>query len=788
MANVFDQFDRPEMGVVSDIQARTGNVFDQFDQPTSELRPEQQVTPFKRAVSRFGRPVLEALGATGGAILGAPASPLGMAAGGGLGYAMGAEMADILDQWMGVEQPKPLTMEMREAAERVPTGMAYEMGGAVAGKVLGHVGGAAVEKIRGIMPYTKKGVERKAGKILAAETSSGPLIAKNVDEARNLEETIPGLKFSRAELTDDPSVIKFERAAAREPGTFAAEQQERMARNNEAIRRFIREQKGVATREDFIAPLTALQRETEAAPELAREVLETRLPRPEIEPIIAGRRIREAARGAEKTARVRAGELFEEVPKFEIDAAQLSTKIDELSRPISKFEAVGENVPSEFARYKEILEETGGKVTPADLQGLRSELTEAIRDAKGIPSPNNRKISRLNKLLTEVDNVFEASGGPVGPAEALKTARRFFRQEVVEKFRTGVVSDILAQRRGGDKITNAQIASKFFKPGARGAEIAEQFQSAIGDNPDAIVALRDFVRQDMLDAVINPLTGDVTTPKLSRWLKLNKPALEKYDLYREFDTVEKASRAVDDAVKWQSDFAKTEASKILNADVGNEIMSALAKGSKKEAAQNLMKQVSGNKKAIQGLQNTFLDEMIAKAETTTADAFQNPIISVAKMEKILKDYDPAIKVLFKSDLNKLSAMYKVRDAIKTMQRTAKSPLGGGSDTAENILTTLGKDMGFTGSRLVNIVRGIVQPIKNLSDRQVNAVINRALIDPDFAYTLMSAVKGKYKPDIMERKLTQHLATLGLVAPEREKPLKQESAFNTFKNHKRIDAL
>ncbi len=133
--------------------------------------------------------------------------------------------------------------------------------------------------------------------------------------------------------------------------------------------------------------------------------------------------IRKALVSGEKSARAEASKLFENVPDFGIDASPLINTIDELSKPIGKFEAAGKNIPSEFEVIKKVLVDESGITTPKDLQGLQSELKGLLRDIEGSAAPNNRMSTRVSKLISAVDNVLKdaSESGVRISKEKLKT-------------------------------------------------------------------------------------------------------------------------------------------------------------------------------------------------------------------------------------------------------------------------------------------------------------------------------------------------------------------------------
>jgi len=849
------------------------------------------------------RPALEAGASVAGALIAAPTTPVGQAAAGALGYGIGAKAANIIEGWAQNrkdERPQPETItgkvkqfagdvsrETMQSAKDIAFGATMEMGGQLAVKGISATAKFAMNKLKDIgkalPPLTRAGATQRAGQVLAAQTKDGPLIAQNIAEAEALEEAIPGLRFRRGQLTNDPSVIKFERAQARMTGDAAQEQLEQEARNSKAIRDFMDEQKGAAGIEDVIDPLAKQEKAVATGAEAAAGRLEQEGAQlgGGMGAIESGEALRTAARAGKTAAQKEGGELFKDVPEFPIDAKNLINKIDEIAAPMDKFEAVGKNVPEEFATIKQILKDSDGIVTPKDLQGLRSNLGDVLDDAMAGQKPNKRLAARLSKLRTEVDDVLKKAGEaseqgdfatykgdvvhpqqltkeldeinvklkagdqltdakinveethkalreknipgimrqkaegsdsyaerlaksyrinfkkepPMIPGKEkavitnakarktvieetlagaqaataevkasaagdLKTAQTFWKKEVIDKFNTGTTGDILRKGKGGDKVSNAQIASRYFKPGSAGVEQANQFVESVGDNPQAREAIEDFIKQDLLSTATNPVTGEIIESKLKTWLTRYKPSLKKLGLENRFNTMVKASEELNKAKDMQVAFNKSVASKALNSDVDSVVKSVFATGSKRKAAERLMGKLKGDKKAIAGLQNSTIDHLITNAETTAVDAFNNPIVSLAGVEREFKKLKPAIDVLFKDAPVKLDALNKYRSALKIMQRGKASPLGGGSDTAENVITAMSKATGLSHSRTLNILKALTSPLREMGNNQVNAILNRAAFDPEFAQTIMMAAKGR-PVKIIEQRLQSHLAALGL---------------------------
>lgn len=98
-------------------------------------------------VLNYAEPVVEALGAAGGAVLGSVEPVGGTIVGAGLGYAGGRQLIRSARQVMGYEKPQTAPQVFAEQAKDIVTGAGMEAGGAVAGKALGTVAKAVGEKV-----------------------------------------------------------------------------------------------------------------------------------------------------------------------------------------------------------------------------------------------------------------------------------------------------------------------------------------------------------------------------------------------------------------------------------------------------------------------------------------------------------------------------------------------------------------------------------------------------------------------------------------------------------------
>lgn len=791
-----------------------------YQRRAAEFRRETD-RGFAQTLASQARPYLQAGGATAGGIIGAgsglltgpgavAASPAGALVGGGLGFAIGDEIADLLENWAGTREAQPLITELTEAPKKIAEGAAYEAMGQAIGPAVGMAGKAAMKipaveyavmagkELAGKAPgMTKEAIQKLSGKFLKASTSKGPIIAKNMDEARALEEAIPGLEFSYAEITGDPSLIKLQRAAAREPGRFAEDVLEQQTKNDKAIRDFLKSKRPEGDIEETLKAFGEQKEIAETGVEAAQKGLEKETGRlaTGAGQLEAGQIMRAELEAAKAATKKEGKKLYKEIPQYDwktINASKLGDEADALTKPMNKLEDIQENVPwKQINRLKEVLADEGNIVSLKDLDGFQSEIKAEIRKLKsGGGEINERKISRLTQLNSKIESLIETASTAETPmGQQLKKARTFWKDEVIEKFKKGDIGEILATKGGGYRVKDSQIASRSFKPGPRGQEAARKYKAAVGNSQKAMQAIEDAAKQDLLASFPG---GEITEGGLRRWLNRHKLSLKELGLTSKFDNIKKAREQLTDALKFQNDFNRSEASKLLNTDVQKAIVTALSGGNKGRAAANLMKQAGTNKKAQAGLRNALDDYILDQAKNQETGM----ITKIDTLDRVLKTYQPAINALYQGDKEALKAWKQASRAFRIAGRTRRSPLGGGSDTAENVLTSAFKALGVTSGRIGSLVRMVLDPLKKQEANKINALVNHALLNPDYAYTLMliadaaqpgiikgalpkfhlagrkQIIKQGVLPEYLQRRLSQHIAT---ITGATMRPLKQEES-------------
>jgi hypothetical protein len=162
-----------------------------------------------------------------------------------------------------------------------------------------------------------------------------------------------------------------------------------------------------------------------------------------------------------------------------------------------------------------------------------------------------------------------------------------------------------------------------------------------------------------------------------------------------------------------------------------------------------MAQVGDDKRAAAGLQNAFKDFILGQIETTAKTITDDAILSPAALSKAMKKYDPAMRMLYKEDMQKYRALKNVQNAIEIQSRSARSPIGGGSDTAENVNVirsivwkliqripglNIASDVAITGASKLK------QIIDHSQEKRLMDFLVKASYDPELALTIMNTSK------------------------------------------------
>jgi len=782
--------------------------------PDGQQMAWRQDRPVSRMISNFARPVLEGGGAVGGAVLGTPAGPIGQAGGAGLGYAMGANVADKLEALLGVAEHKGLSESAGKAASDVATGTSLEMGGQLIAKGVQGLAASIVRlgdkyglgelfgKIKkGYKGISDEGVLEKAREALTALRAESPEVleeyAKRGTETDELLKRL-GVKTvpTSAQRTGSVKQASFEHSmSARDPDVKAALSRQDAMIRQEALDTLKRQYPEGSGAGDVIAAVESDKKAMDWVSGLVRkQSAEAELPlgigksQQEV-----GREIYEALSSNNKTIKKAVGELFDTLPQEMPLSGQ--PVADTAKRILDDFKTVGGGAKSfPTSIYNQIKKATSGtkdvpwdgNITFAQLRDWRSQVGEEIRDAMTGANPNRKLARRLEMLKGGIDDALDQMGQLGGEsadaAQQYLNAKKAF-SEYAGIYRKGSVGQVLQKgdQPYGGKLPFSEIPARFFATGKLDA--ADELLAAVGKD-DAKKIIKDYANQSLLAADRGgALSGEMKSGPIAKWISANKDVLKKYGLYDDYVSVLKEKKLADVALENMDMFNKTAATKILNSDVDKVIERVFSGADAKNSASVMqrvlqMPGIEGNPAAIQGLQAAMKDHFVAAVQIAKKDALDNPMASIGQAQRVFQKLSPAMEVLYKDAPQKLQALKDYHKLLDVLARNKNVTYAGGSTTVEklvggsapredSILSNLaqlaaikaGKGWFFSSSK--RLVQSIFRGAEGQAKEQIDEILKRAIFDPEIAETLMGAASGKMAKAAVEKRMRSHMITLGL---------------------------
>lgn len=753
-------------------------------EPLTEGDIARMAAPDYAVTEPYFRPALEFGGMAAGAAVAAPAALFGIPASvpaGALGYAAGKEIADII-----YKPPKTTKEAFVSAIGSVAEGATYEMGGAliapiarVAGKpivggVLGGATGAALDpenRLRGAavgaavgvgggtyaqLRLSKKALARQAlkkfEKEISGTTLTQPQIEKNIVLAKNIESKIRqatgiDFKFTQGQLTNDASAISLERTLAKKGGQDLSQAQREFA--NKALHSYYtKEISGVGDPSKYILQVERAGSELAANTRKAATAVDAEVAK-------ISRHMDEQAIGSEiwgilsegkKAAKAQATKLYDKIPNIKLPTANLARGVESLIKAEDRI--IEPRTNKMIGLLKTHIKKDSKNVGFQVLRKIRSRIDKNIRAATAGPNPDLEDARQLGLLKTQVDDglsLVKETRPEV--AKLYDDATQFYRKEFIPKFRQGAVADVLQRGKRGEitKVAMAGVAKTFNSLGG-----IDDFMRVVGDNKEAISAMEDFFKFDLLNAAKNNETQKLVHKKALNWLVKNSGKLKKLKIYEKFKDIVNMQKTVEESIKYQDAFNKSVANRVLNADVDSFVANAFS-GSKNysKTANELLKLTKGDKVAEQGLKKAFAENITRQSEASTVGFFQAGETfsetafntSFAKLTSQIKKYKPAIDIIYKNEPEKIKALNTVWKAYDIIGRTAKSPIGGGADTFELFGKSLDVVAGSTAPGKWYAFKTIRDMIDKFGKDNVEIYLRKAMFEPDYAKVIESIAKG-----------------------------------------------
>lgn len=637
------------------------------------------------------RPTLQGLGAAGGFIIGSGAGIVGAPAGGAIGYAIGDELADLLDQMRGMREQKPLLLELSESAREIGEAGIFEgLGGPGAVKegarLLGKVPivGAASKWAEGkvtqaaaavwnALPKGQQGAQLKAGQVLIAQTDKGPIVLKNIEDADYMLQKIPGLKLNLAQLTDDPGAVKLVQGAKESIPQFASQQKQIAADNTALINDYIEKAKGRGTTEDIKALGRKRKGEYQKLEDITADELETARQPFEVDydPKQVGATLRGEYEVGEKAAKDKATELFEAVPeKSPQDVTTLYKRLADIIEP----------------RYTKEPKDRVPKILRDFVEKKRNEL-RILKKKTGGPAP---------KFWAEPGDVREMYGAKYyrimgdHPSVGKDLSEQQLKKMEVPIFETPPAKGTISPK---ESIKDLHLMRSDVLEDLREAEQRKYSTKYIQRLKDAAAAFTEQIQK---------MSG-------------GKELREAEEYFAE-NVIERFHKGTGRAVGIKEGALK---------DVNIADKFFMKGGAGQQAAVDFKKTYKGSKPAKKALGNHIKQKFLSLVENSKTGQ-----VTSGNMRKFMKDYKYALKELnlTKKFDNVQNAQKAFEEALIQKEAFNKSALAAAIDTDPEALVSAlltGKAKGAQAKQLMKQLKGNDQAIDGLQNAMVDEILTKA---------------------------------------------------------------
>jgi hypothetical protein len=192
----------------------------------------------------------------------------------------------------------------------------------------------------------------------------------------------------------------------------------------------------------------------------------------------------------------------------------------------------------------------------------------------------------------------------------------------------------------------------------------------------------------------------------------------------------------------------------------------------------LMRLIRGDKDAIEGAKKAFFDlfsadepgKALGLVRGTAEDLTGATLFAPGKLKKFMRKFNPALKELYKDDPRQLERINNISAAIQRGAAVARAKPPGTSGTPLGITDTPAFNLSSALSRAFNVQKGVVSPqfvlteaslrigkklVLKVKKREFEALLDRALLDPEIAKTLVMEWNER-TAKIVRRRLRLHL--------------------------------
>jgi len=275
-----------------------------------------------------------------------------------------------------------------------------------------------------------------------------------------------------------------------------------------------------------------------------------------------------------------------------------------------------------------------------------------------------------------------------------------------------------------------------------------------------------------LNTAENTTTHEVNMGAAQRWYDnyVNNGVLDELGFKSDFRELIKSKRDMEYALTNIDNYNKSILAKVLNADPEHAIDVAMSGNTKNNAhaMRSMMQSLKSPDKALEasakkGLKRSFIDFIFSKTQKelgseAAREAGVSPIVMSQKRKTLMNQYGGALRELFKDEPHKLKALNNYQMNAEVLLRNTRAPGSSGGSETKELLSQKFANIAYQGfGPKAKTARILTEHFRKKYEAEVNKIIQRAMFDPDYAFTL---VNKNMKPEVFSRRMARHIQEIG----------------------------
>lgn len=405
--------------------------------------------------------------------------------------------------------------------------------------------------------------------------------------------------------------------------------------------------------------------------------------------------------------------------------------------------------------------------TPSEIDSVLTEIGDEISAAKRKGRQGRArqlqevKVNLLNEVSDQFPDVEQARAMWAKHAEGIEDVIKH------KTLKHGVEKDIYNKKF---KTLRSEVPHKIIDDALKTPEHAREYVREIKGSPNARKATEGYIAHQVTSYATDA-SGKVIPNKIDAWKKANPQYETLYPgLKTRLDNLQNAQVMANETSKRSekavADYYNNTAKTVLGHAPEKVFASTLASKNPPERFRELKGLVRNNEAADKGLQRGGVDYIIKKVSTSAVDSKNLDKISYAEMRDLLNSHRESLKEVFSPQqmetIENIANTFRRRQQVGTREAI-------GSDTTAN-LTVLGaskdaseeqiKHMIGKSSLTGRLAHQAYNFFKNLKNAGTDRVINKAIVEPEYAKLLIMKPFGSKEStkNFMEAMNKSYLAT------------------------------